>query len=331
MSDRFTCYCRILLLLKAAPQRSQSILKKAMVNFEYNSYLLALTIADFILATLTVLGNFLLLTTIKLDPVRCLRTPATYLIANLSLSDLFVGLIIGYGRGLVGCFMYKDETQPSWINLAINVAGGASIINGIWTVIAMALDRYIAVTDPFHYNERITGRKVHTYIFVSWVMATTLTAFYPLAGQIWAVILLVFSHTHFTIPVFVLLFVYRRIFCSLSARRYELQRLTTSLSTITLRHALERERKMALTSFVILKLFCASFLPFYIKIQLLNFCSCQDTMAFRRFDLISHTFLYLSSFANPFMYAWRVPKFRRSLQECLHIKKRNSVRPININ
>ena len=183
-----------------------------MDDFEYDSYLLSLIIVDFLLATLTVFGNLPLLSTIKSDPVRCLRTPATYLIANLSLSDLFVGLIIGYGRVLVGYFMYNNEAQPSWINLVINVGGGASIINGIWTVIAMALDRYTAVTDPFHYSERITERKVLAYIFVSWGIATALTAFYPLARKTWAIILLVFSHTHFTIPVFVMLLVYCRIF-----------------------------------------------------------------------------------------------------------------------
>lgn len=322
-------YCRVTVGLSLL--QYFLVAKQTMSDVLYNSsLLLTLTIVDLILASLTVFGNILLLMTIIFDSLRCLRTPTTHLIANLAVSDLFMGLFIGYGRALVGYFMYADKTEPYWIDIVVNVGGGATLINGIWTVIAMSFDRYLAVTSPLLYSERVTGRRVLTYILTSWPLAMTMTAFYPLAGQTWPVFLLVFSHTHFTIPVFVLLAVYSRIFCSLSQRRHELSRFTTSVSTMTLRHALERERKIALTSFAILILFCASFLPIYIKIHLLNFCRCLGTMGYRKFDLISHTFLYFSSFVDPFVYAWRVPKFRRSLQGCLRIRKRNNVRPIGV-
>ena len=295
-----------------------------------SSFLLSLTILDFILATVTVCGNLLLLRTILSDPLRCLRTPTTYFIANLAFSDLLIGLLIGYGRALVEYFLYVDSTEPHWINIAINIGGGATLISGIWTVIAMAFDRYVAVTDPLHYNERVTGRRAVIYIFLTWPLAMALPVWYPLVRQNWTWFLFAFSHTHFTIPVFMLLIVYFRIFRSLSRRRSELLRLTTSISTMTLRHTLETERKMAGTSLTILILFCASFMPFYIKIQLLSFCGCQKMIPYIKFDFISHMFLYWSSLMDPFMYAWRVPKFRRSLRACLRFKKRVAVRPIGI-
>lgn len=305
-----------------------------MSDAAYSSSLIlfffSFAIVDFILATLTVCGNLLLLTTIVFDPLRCLRTPSTYFIANLAFSDLLIGLLIGYGHALIEYFLYVDGTKPYWISVVINIGGGTTLISGIWTVITMAFDRYIAVTDPLHYKERVTVRRVVIYIVLSWPLAMALPAFYPLAGQTWTIFLLAFSHTHFTIPVFVLLVVYFRIFRSLSSRRSELVRLASTTSTMTLRHTLERERKMAFTSFTILMLFCASFLPFYIKIQLLCFCKCLETITYITFDYISHAFLYFSSLMDPFLYAWRVPKFRRSLRECFRIKRRNVVRPIGI-
>ena len=297
----------------------------------YNSsFLFFLTILDFTLATFTVCGNLLLLVTILFDPLRCLRTPATYLVANLAVSDLLIGLFIGYGRALVEYFLCMGNNEPKWINIVINIGGGAALISGIWTVTAIAFDRYLAVIDPLHYSERVTARRAVMYILVSWPLSMALPAFYPFVGHSWIVFLLAFSHTHFTIPVFVLLVVYFTIFRSLSKRRSELLRLTTSISTMTVRHTLERERKMAWTSLMILMLFCASFMPFYVKIQLLNFCKCLQTMPYKKFDFISHVFLYLSSLMDPFMYAWRVPKFRRSLRECLRFRKRTAVRPIVI-
>jgi len=296
-----------------------------------SSFLLSLTIIDFILATLTICGNLLLLITILFDPLRCLRTPTTYLIANLAFSDFLIGLLIGYGRAVEEYLQYVDEAEPKWIAIVFNIGGGATLVSGIWTVIALALDRYLAVTNPLRYSESVTARRVILYILLSWPLAMALPTPYSFAGKSRPIVLLAFSHAHFTIPVLLLLVVYFRIFRSLSRRRSELWRLTSSSSTMTLRHTLEREKKMASTSLMILVLFCASFLPLYIKIHMLNFCKCLDSKPYRKFSLVVHIFLYLSSLMDPFMYAWRVPKFRRSLRECLKIKKRNTVRPITLN
>lgn len=295
-----------------------------------SSLLLPLTITDFILATLTICGNLLLLITILFDPLRCLRTPTTYFIANLAFSDLLIGLLIGYGNAVDEYLQYADEGEPRWIAIVINNGGGATLVSGIWTVIVLALDRYIAVTDPLHYRERVTTRRVVLYILLSWLLAMVLPVPYLFAGQFWPIVLLFFSHTHFTIPVFLLLVVYFRIFRSLSRRRLGLLRLTASISTMTLRHTLESEKKMTSTSLVILILFCASFLPFYVKIQIINFCKCLDSKTYITFSFVVHIFLYLSSLIDPFMYAWRVPKFRRSLRECFKIKKRNIVHPTTL-
>ena len=230
------------------------------------SFLLSFTIVDFTLATLTVLGNALLLMTTLLNPLRCLRTPTTYLIANLAFSDLFMGFVIGYSSAVRGCFMYQDKTPPYWMHAVVNVGGGTTLVSVIWTVIAMAVDRYMAVTDPLRYSKRKTARRVLIFIVLSWAIAFTVpVSFYSLARQSWTIVLLVSSHTHFTIPVFVLLFAYVRIFQSLASRRRELVRLATSISNMTLRHTLESERKMAFTMLTILILFCASFLPLYEK------------------------------------------------------------------
>ena len=293
------------------------------------SFLLSLAITDFILGTLAVCGNLILLITILLDPLRCLRTQTTYLIANLALSDFAIGTFIGYSSAFMEYSMYFYNTAPNWINVAVNIGGGAALVTGIWTVIAMALDRYMAVTDPLHYSERVTGRRVLIFILLSWPVALTVPAsFYPFAGQSWTAFLLVYSHTHFTVPVLLLFFVYFRIFRSLARRRCELIRLATSISTMTLRHTLERERKMALTTLTILVLFCVSFLPLSIKFQLLNFCKCSAFMPYKKLDLIPHTFLYFSSLLDPFIYTWRVPKFRRSVRVCIRMKARNAVRPV---
>ena len=95
-----------------------------------SSFLLSLTIIDFILATLTICGNLLLLITILFDPLQCLRTPATYFIDNLAFSGLLIGLLIGYGRAVVEYLQYVDEAEPKWIAVVINIGGGANFLAG---------------------------------------------------------------------------------------------------------------------------------------------------------------------------------------------------------
>ena len=88
-------------------------------------------------------------------------------IANLAFSDLLIGLLIGYEHALVEYLQYADEAEPKWIAAVINIGGGATLVSGMWTVIALALDRYLAVTDPLHYGERVTARRVVLYILLS--------------------------------------------------------------------------------------------------------------------------------------------------------------------
>ena len=91
------------------------------------------------------------------------------------------------------------------------------------------------------------------------------------------------------------------------------------------RRALERERRMAVTIMIILVFFFLTYLPQYITIHLAYFCdSCEiseDSITFHKIDVVASRFLFLNSALNPFIYAWRMPKYRRALDACLKIVK----------
>lgn len=61
-------------------------------------------------------------------------------------------------------------------------------------------------------------------------------------------------------------------------------------------------------------------MPQYITLHLLHFCnSCQQSVTFHEIDVALSRVLYLSSAINPFVYAWRVPKYRQALIDCWKI------------
>ena len=113
--------------------------------------------------------------------------------------------------------------------------------------------------------------------------------------------------------------IYVSVFRALARRSRDLQ-LSGSKSISDNKHVLERQRKMTLTVIIILGLFFMTYMPQYITVHLLHFCkSCQESINFHKVDVAASRLLCLSSAMNPFVYAWRVPKYRSAFFECLKI------------
>lgn len=107
------------------------------------------------------------------------------------------------------------------------------------------------------------------------------------------------------------------VFRALARRSRELQNNGINM-IVNSKHVLARERKMTFTIIIILALFYLTYMPQYITLHLLHLCkSCQQSITFHKIDVILSRFLFLSSAINPFIYAWRVPKYRLAFIECL--------------
>ena len=78
---------------------------------------------------------------------------------------------------------------------------------------------------------------------------------------------------------------------------------------------------MTLTIIIILGLFFMTYMPQYIAVHLLRLSckSCRKSINFYKVDVAASRFLCLSSVMNPFVYAWRVSRYRSALFECLRI------------
>ena len=289
-------------------------------------FLLSLAIVDVILASVTLCCNGLLLLVIYRDPRCSLRTPAVYLVASLSCSDIVTAFFTGYGKALMELHMYFGSVSPDAVRIVLDFGGCIGLLTALGTVLIVAIDRYIAITDALHYKSRITTRRIGVSIAVGWLSALVPATIYSLVREYTRTLLLVCSHTYFTLPVILIIVIYCKIFNSLSRRRRELASLSWAVSNITWRH-LERERRMAVVAFMVVVLFCVSFLPFYLKIQLMNFCACTQSPHYQNFNFISHNFLYFSTLLDPVLYAWRIPKFRVALRDCWRLCKGSSVGP----
>lgn len=136
------------------------------------NYWLTLTVVGYNFSTVIILTNAFLLFTIYQDPRKSLRSPSSLLIANLTASDLLMGL----GVLLVAVrdtYRYEQLHMPyvGIIKVVIYIIYFTSVFVSGYTIIAMSIACYIAIKKPLEYKIIITVKRVKIFIVGVWVIA----------------------------------------------------------------------------------------------------------------------------------------------------------------
>ena len=120
---------------------------------------------------------------------------------------------------------------------------------------------------------------------------------------------MIYLHTYISLAAILLTLVYVKVFRALARRKRELQ-LNGSDFLTNSAHVLERERKMTIAIIMILGLSYISYVPLYLVLHLRIFCtSCYQSTTFHKIGVALSRFWYINSAINPFVYAWRLPKY----------------------
>ncbi|CAF4428007.1 unnamed protein product [Rotaria sp. Silwood2] len=126
----------------------------------------------------TVIGNTLVLAALFLD--RRLHTPSFFLIANMAIADLLLGVsVLPFSSVLEllnNRWIFGQNFCSAWLALDV-LCCTASIIG----LAGVSIDRYIGVTRPLKYNRIMTIRRTVYLIIIIWA-ASILTSVVPLFG-----------------------------------------------------------------------------------------------------------------------------------------------------
>lgn len=139
------------------------------------------SIIDGLLFITIVCGNCLTIAAVQLS--RRLRSVVSNLfILSLAISDLLVGLTIPYHLAF-----YLDVTlgESHFVCIMKFFFNIVACCVSIWNLIAIAIDRYIAIVYPLHYSRWITKRTAITVIIIGWISGTLMGAI-PLFWNNWA-------------------------------------------------------------------------------------------------------------------------------------------------
>lgn len=288
-----------------------------------STFFLCLTVAGFTLALVTTVANSVLLVTIFRESNRLLEKPSSLLITNLCVSDLVVGLIAGNLGAVQTLYRYQQRPVPDKLDVVVRVVLGLTLFVRSGTIVALSYDRYIAVAHPFKYRFTITKPRLKICIALMWVVASILCLL-QLASIPEKIISIIYAHTHASVPMMLLTVIYFKLFRALGKRKRELRAVG-----IMNKGVWDRQRKVVVTILIVLTMFYGTVFPAFISLHLRYYCKpCEQSLTFQKLEIIFFWFLFLTSAANHFVYAWREPKYRRAFKTCL--ARRILLRPIPV-
>ncbi|XP_017342377.1 trace amine-associated receptor 13c-like [Ictalurus punctatus] len=272
---------------------------------------------------LTVCGNMLV--TISVLHFKQLHTPTNLLVLSLAVSDFHVGALLMPPMliwTIESCWIFgRDFCISFWLicGFLINLS--------IYNIALIAVDRYLALSNPFLYMNRVSVRITGIVIVCVWcvVMAYSSALLYYngnfsntvmcpgecfiFLNDVWTVIDLIYS---FTFPLSVIIILYTRVF--VIAKKHvtairELNNHTRPKTQKITSHSMKSERKAAKVLGILVSVFLMCLLPYFIYSLLGDVIEIQ-TETFQKLVNV----LYLNSTINPVIYALFYPWFRRCIK-----------------
>ncbi|XP_059353876.1 trace amine-associated receptor 13c-like [Carassius carassius] len=280
---------------------------------------------------LTVCGNLLVI--ISVSHFKQLHTPANILILSLAVSDLLVGVFV-------------MPFHLSWLIESCWISGPAmcsvfSFFNfqaptvSIHTVALIAVDRFLALSSPFLYSEKISPTVTCIATLFNWVFSVlyNFTLLYVnnftgvmCPGECLNIIDKVSSLVDlivvFLMPCTLIIILYTHVFVIAKKHATAIRALQIHNRTESSKNRVsdKSELKAALALGILVFVFLLCLLPFYV-FSLTNFLK-DDSFS----NLINSVLVlvYLNSSINPLLYALLYPWFKKSVKIIITLRVLNT-------
>lgn len=262
-------------------------------------------------SVLTVTTNGPLLFVIFKDPLNCFRRPFAVLIAGLAATNFLFGAVVDTTAAKNEYHCVQDTDGKNKFDSVADyfIDNSATLL-----VFALSVDRLLAVVFPFFY--RCSVKSIHACIAAiaiwSFSLAFSLIQLTEFPEDIYDTIDV---HLHVTFVLTATAIIYCVIHWTIRKRRvfFPIASRDSCRNSEQSWRNLKREREFALTAFLILLALVITQIPYLVMIIVKANCeSCLETTWYFVGFKVSNFLLCGSVIANPFLYAWRVKRFRNS-------------------
>ncbi|XP_068688917.1 beta-2 adrenergic receptor-like isoform X2 [Montipora foliosa] len=281
----------------------------------------SLTIAALVLCFLTVFGNSLVVIAIVKDPYRELKTIPNYLILNLAVCDLIVGIPSELLLGFLHFIPEQSSFYGHFYFFAYTSLYFAMVASSL-TILTLAFERYIMVEAPFRSKEFLGYSHLKLSIVYIWLLAACAALLFLLNQcNEKEYRLIIVDAIGFSAMVFMFI-IYSRIFYLVrKCIRQDLENSLESSGSSLLasddfnENLRRREREIAMSVFLFVGAFalfcwtpCCVMENIFYKASIEKRPSLETPADWVRFSGL------LSSLLNPVIYALRYGKFRRAVR-----------------
>ena len=283
------------------------------------------TALSILFALITIPGNALVLKAVFVDPYGNLRSAFNYLVLNLAIADLSVGLIVDPLSIIYHLHEGLNFDLPGFGIEIEHVAYLISCTASVLSMASMTVDRYIAIVHPASYKTYQTKKRVIITCVVIWVISCSVSSLYFVIGDF--LYRFVFANVVVMFTFCILTFSFFRIHLKLKQQRARVNVQTiTSVSTHAQIQSSNIKYELRVTKMfsIVLLWYVICYLPACVAIYVVNFChicSCDVIHWMRDMQLC---FLLMSSAVNPYVYAWTSPRFRSAFLKILCLEKFDS-------
>ncbi|XP_039670711.1 trace amine-associated receptor 13c-like [Perca fluviatilis] len=279
------------------------------------------------ISLLTVALNLLVI--LSVSHFRQLHTPTNILLLSLAVSDFLLGLVVMPGEILrkTSCWFLGD-----FVCTLYNYVSSIISVSSIGDIVLISVDRYVAICDPLHYNNRITVNRVKLCVCLCWLCSVSYSFLFVkddltqpgrynscygecvfVVDNVLGAVDVVLS---FIVPVTVIIALYLRVFAvavsQAHAMRSHVTAVTLQLSVTP--KAMKSELKAARTLGVLVVVFLMCFCPYY-SVSLAG-----DSLVNASSASYVLFMLYCNSCLNPVIYAFFYPWFRKSVKLILTLQ-----------
>ena len=306
-------------------------------NITPPTYLSFFSASSSILISIVIsVGNFLVVIAVIWNPYKDLRTPFNYFVANLSFADLVVGLILGPLSTIFHIFEGLDmlthfDSQP--FKDAVHVVYFTFCTASLFSLTALALDRYLAIMHPQSYRTHLNPVRALLISVLLWIVSILLSMIYFIVG--YARYRFIFANTAVAVTIVELIVTNAKIFKYLKLQMHQWDTLHENTEeNLIMKRLMMWEKKMTKTLVIVMLLFLAFYLPSYVFICIIDFCTDCDCMFIHWIRDIQWLLIMTTSAVNPFVYAWRLENYRRvfrrivTCRKCLSVLNHNHYEPL---
>ena len=113
----------------------------------------------YMICSVGVVANLMLLIAFVKDPLKCFRNSATYLVGNLALSDLSYNVLFMVNISL------SSEHKIAYLTLYV------LFYSSLATIFSIALDRFLLITYPFKHRILMSDKKMAAWIAITWFLS----------------------------------------------------------------------------------------------------------------------------------------------------------------